>query len=82
MNEIGVSIFVKIFNKLLRPVLFGAVGAILGLIYYLLVGCPDGACAITSSPINSMVYLGIIGVLFSMMTDDACGCNGDDSKCR
>jgi len=72
----------KIFNKLLRPALFGVGGAIIGLIYYFLVGCPDGACAITSNPINSMVYLGIIGVLFSTVTGDSCGCSSDDSKCK
>lgn len=72
----------KIFNKLLRPALFAAGGAIIGLVYYLLVGCPDGACAITSSPINSMVYMGIVGVLFSTVTGDNCCCSGDDPKCR
>ena len=72
----------KIFSKLLRPALFGVGGATIGLVYYLLVGCPDGACAITSSPINSMVYLGIIGVVFSTVTGDESSCGGDDYKCR
>jgi len=71
----------KIFNKLLRPLLFGVGGALIGLVYYLLVGCPDGACAITSNPINSMVYLGIIGVVFSTVTGDGSSCSGDDYKC-
>lgn len=66
-------------KKLLRPILFGVGGAVIGLLYYLLMGCPDGACAITSNPINSMIYLGLIGVLFSTVTGDGCAC--DDTKC-
>ena len=69
------------FRKFLRPVFFGLGGAILGLFYYLLVGCPDGACTITSSPINSMVYLGVIGVLFSFVTDSGEEASCDDTKC-
>lgn len=68
-------------KKCLRPVLFGAGGALIGLVYYLLVGCPGGTCAITSSPINSMIYLGITGVLFSMITEDGICCDRDDSSC-
>ena len=44
----------------LRPALFILGGALAGLGYYALVGCSTGACAITSSPLRSMVYMGLI----------------------
>ena len=52
-------------NKLM---LIGALaGAISGYMYYRLVGCASGTCAITSSPINSTVYGAVMGaLLFSM----------------
>ena len=48
-------------KKLIRPALFIIGGALAGLIYYLAVGCPTGTCAITSSPVNSMLYMGVVG---------------------
>lgn len=50
---------------LLRPLLFTVGGALAGLVIYLLVGCPSGACAITSSPVNSMLYMGFVGFVLS-----------------
>lgn len=45
-----------------------AVGAIAGAIggytYYSLVGCSTGTCAITSNPIISTLYFGVMGGLF------------------
>lgn len=38
-----------------------AAGAIGGWSYAYFVGCTSGSCAITSSPINSAVYFGIVG---------------------
>ena len=41
-------------------------GAALGYIYYAKVGCSSGGCAITSSPINSTLYGGLmVGLLFN-----------------
>ena len=48
-----------------RPVLFALGGALAGLAYYNLVGCSTGFCAITSSPIRSMLYMGLMGWLLS-----------------
>lgn len=49
-------------NKL---VLSGAVaGAIGGYFYYRLVGCADGTCLISSKPLNSIIYFGIMGAVF------------------
>lgn len=39
------------------------VGAILGFLYWYFVGCSNGSCAITSSPINSTIYGAIMGFL-------------------
>lgn len=55
-----------IMKKWLRPALFVLGGALAGLGYYALVGCSTGACAITSSPLRSMVYMGLIGWLLSI----------------
>ena len=54
-----------IMKNWLRPALFILGGALAGLGYYALVGCSTGACAITSSPLRSMVYMGLIGWLLS-----------------
>lgn len=55
-------------KKLIRPALFIIGGALAGLIYYLAVGCPTGTCAITSSPVNSMLYMAVVGALLSVIT--------------
>ena len=53
-------------KRWLRPVLFALGGALAGLGYYALVGCSTGSCAITSSPVNSMVYMAVVGWLLSL----------------
>ena len=40
-----------------------AIGATLGFCYWYFVGCNAGSCAITSSPINSTIYGGVMGML-------------------
>lgn len=55
----------EIMKKWLRPALFILGGALVGLVYYALVGCSTGTCAITSSPLRSMVYMGLVGWLLS-----------------
>ena len=63
-------------KKWLRPVLFAAGGMALGLGYYLLIGCNSGTCAITSNPVRSMLYTGLIGLLlsgiFGKKSEDTC----------
>ncbi len=51
-----------------------AIGVVFGLIsgyaYYHYVGCASGTCSITSKPLNSTLYGGIMGgLLFSMIGD-------------
>lgn len=48
-------------NKL---ILIGSiVGGIGGYLYYYFIGCSSGSCAITSKPINSMIYFSVMGGL-------------------
>ena len=43
------------------------VGLIAGYTYYYFVGCASGTCAITSKPLNSTLYGGLMGgLLFNM----------------
>ena len=39
------------------------IGAIAGYLYYAEIGCLSGTCAITSKPINSTLYCGLMGGL-------------------
>lgn len=55
----------KEFKKLLRPAVFTLGGALAGLRYYALVGCSTGSCAITASPVNTILYMGLMGWLLS-----------------
>ena len=43
------------------------VGLIAGYAYYYFVGCSSGTCAITSKPLNSTLYGGLMGVLLFNM---------------
>jgi hypothetical protein len=45
----------------------GIAGAVAGYLYYHFVGCASGTCLITSKPLNSTLYGGVMGgLLFSM----------------
>ncbi len=39
------------------------IGAIAGYLYYIEIGCVSGTCAITSKPLNSTLYGGVMGGL-------------------
>ena len=60
----------------LRPVLF-TLGGAAGYAYYALVGCASGTCAITSNPVSSVLYMGLVGFLLSGVFGGRCrdGCN-------
>jgi len=64
-------------KKWLIPLLFTVGGALAGLAYYYFVGCAAGSCAITSNPINSMLYMGLMGWLLSGVFRGGCagGCS-------
>ncbi|MEP7252750.1 MAG: DUF6132 family protein [Ginsengibacter sp.] len=38
-------------------------GAITGYVYWKMVGCSSGTCAITSKPLNSTIYGALMGAL-------------------
>lgn len=63
----------EVRKKWRRGILFTAGGALVGLVYYIMVGCPTGSCAITSNPLNTMVYMGLIGLLLSGSLGGCCG---------
>ena len=64
-------------KKWIRPVLFTLGGALAGLAYYHFVGCVTGTCPITSNPVSSMGYMGLIGWLLSGAFGKGCesGCS-------
>ena len=70
----GLSYKVK---KWLKPILFTAGGALVGLAYYYFVGCSTGACPLTSNPFITMAYMGFIGWLLSGVFGKGCSgsCN-------
>ena len=55
----------KNIKKCGKPVLFTAGGALAGLAYYSFIGCPSGSCPLTSHPLVTMVYMGLVGWLLS-----------------
>mgnify|MGYP005819653873 CR=1 FL=1 len=59
-------------KKWIRPALFTIGGALIGIGYYFLAGCSTGSCAITSTPLTSMAYMGIIGWLLSGIIGTGC----------
>ena len=47
------------------------VGVVTGLVYWKYVGCLTGICSITTNPIRSMAYFGLMGaLLFGMFERD------------
>lgn len=64
-NRIGEMSFIK---KNILVFIGIAIGAIGGFLYWKYVGCISGTCAITSDPINSLLYGSVMGgLLFSMI---------------
>ena len=43
------------------------IGAAVGYCYYHFIGCSSGTCMITSKPVNSTVYFGVVGAVFFSM---------------
>ena len=62
----------KKIKKLLKPVLFTAGGALAGLAYYYFAGCSTGTCPLTSNPLITMAYTGIVGWLLSGIFGKEC----------
>jgi xanthosine utilization system XapX-like protein len=54
-----------------RIALGGLIGALLGYVYYVQIGCISGTCPITSNPISSSIYGAILGALVLELIHDA-----------
>lgn len=57
-----------------KTIIITSIGVVVGLIsgyaYYYYVGCVSGTCSITSKPLNSTLYGGVLGgLLFNMISD-------------
>lgn len=50
--------------KYLKWIIGTIIGATIGFSYWYFVGCNSETCAITSSPVNSTLYGGLMGLLF------------------
>lgn len=62
-----------IFRKYLPVFITAVIGTVGGYLYYRLIGCASGTCAITSNPIISTLYGGIIGALLGFaLSPGAC----------
>lgn len=51
--------------KYIKWIIGLSIGAALGFSYWYFIGCNTGGCAITSSPVNSTLYGGLMGVLLA-----------------
>lgn len=67
---------IRAWKTIRRPVIFGAIGAAAGLIYFLTVGCASGNCAITSNIISSMIFPGVMGAWLGLVSKGGCCCGG------
>ncbi len=48
-------------KRLLRIAIGVVIGAVAGYLYYRLIGCKSGSCAITSNPLISTLYGAVAG---------------------
>ena len=57
-----------------KEIIITSIGVVVGLIsgyaYYHYIGCISGTCYITSKPLNSTLYGGVLGGLFFNMIGD------------
>lgn len=55
----------KFIQSKFWQILGGIIGAVAGYIYWKEIGCSTGTCPITSKPLNSVVYFGVLGYFVS-----------------
>lgn len=53
----------KWINTNMLYIIGSILGAIAGFLYWKLIGCSSGSCAITSKPLNSTIYGAVMGAL-------------------
>lgn len=57
-------------KKLLIPLFGVVIGGISGYLYWRQIGCFSGTCMITSKPLNSTIYGGVMGYLVFGLFED------------
>ena len=57
----------KIIQKNKLTIIGALIGLVGGYLYYHFIGCNSGTCAITSKPLNSTLYGGLMGGLLLNM---------------
>jgi hypothetical protein len=66
ISEVNAPVKQKII-KLIKESLWAIIGTVIGgtagFIYYKMIGCPSGACAITSNPWLTILWGAILGYL-------------------
>lgn len=67
---------IRVWRAIRRPVIFAAIGAAVGLVYYMTVGCATGNCAITSNIFRTMLYTGVMGMIIGFISKGGCCCGG------
>ena len=55
----------KLSKNLVITLVASAAGTLGGFLYWQQVGCLTGSCLITSSPVNSSIYGGVMGYLLA-----------------
>ena len=64
-------------RKFLHTAIFTVCGVAVGYLYYRFMGCGSGSCTISSNPVRSMLYMGLVGWLLSVVfwKDGGKSCN-------
>lgn len=73
----------RLWKKAVLPVAGTIIGALLGYVYYLKIGCVTGTCAVTSDPAVSTIYGAVMGLLVSgLFTGKKQRKDTDEKKCH
>lgn len=57
-------------KRFIAPVIGIIIGGIGGYLYWQQIGCESGTCMITSKPVNSTIYGGVMGYLIFGLIED------------
>ena len=54
-------------KNLKKFIINASIGAVLGFLYYIFIGCNTGTCNITSNPFISVIYGLVFGILLTII---------------